>query len=207
MQRILVATDGSPSSAEAVAFAVELAGEHDSELIFAHVVRTVDVVPATGFGSIGGALPHEPTEHDYALLEEAAAVAAGHAIVPTTVLLRGDTVDEIVAYADSHDVDLIVVGSRGRGALAGALLGSVSRGIIGESKRPVLVVRAAAAPAESVVPPPPLSDGEEPEPAVAQRHDGCSRVTQAVLEHRAATRRRLPATPASARSGRAPRAS
>jgi len=59
-------------------------------------------------------------------------------------LLRGDTVDEIVAYADSHDVDLIVVGSRGHGGLASALLGSVSRGILGESKRPVLIVRAAA---------------------------------------------------------------
>ena len=59
-------------------------------------------------------------------------------------MLRGDTVDEIVAYADSCDVDLIVVGSRGHGAIASALLGSVSRDILGESKRPVLIVRAAA---------------------------------------------------------------
>jgi nucleotide-binding universal stress UspA family protein len=149
MKRILVATDGSPSSAEAVAFGVELAAEHDAELTFVHVVPTLDVVPVTGFGGIGGAFPHEPTEHDHVLLEEAAAVAAEHAIVSTTALLRGDTVDEIVAYADSHDVDLIVVGSRGHGAIAGALLGSVSRGILGESKRPVLIVRAAtvAAPA------------------------------------------------------------
>ena len=55
----------------------------------------------------------------------------------------GDTVDEIVAYADSHDADLIIVGSRGRGALAGTLLGSVSRGVLRESRRPVLIVRAA----------------------------------------------------------------
>ena len=59
-------------------------------------------------------------------------------------MLRGDTVNEIVAYADSHDVDLIVVGSRGHGAIASALLGSVSRGVLAESKRPVLIVRAAA---------------------------------------------------------------
>ena len=84
------------------------------------------------------------TEHDRALLEEAAAVAAEHDVVSTTAMLRGDTVDEIVAYADSHDVDLIVVGSRGHGAIASALLGSVSRGVLGESKRPVLIVRAAA---------------------------------------------------------------
>ena len=146
MKRILVATDGSPSSSEAVALSVELAAEHEAELIFVHVVPRLDVVPATG---IGGAFPREPSEHDHLLLEEAAAVAAEHAALSTTAILRGDTVDEIVAYADSHDVDLIVVGSRGHGTIASALLGSVSRGVLAESKRPVLIVRATpvAAPA------------------------------------------------------------
>ena len=147
MKRILVATDGSPSASEAVAFGVELAAEHTAELVFAHVVPVLDVIPPAGFGAIGGAFPHEPDEFDRTLLENAAAVAAEHGVVATTVLLRGDTVDEIVAYADSHDADLIVVGSRGHGAIAGALLGSVSLGILGESKRPVLIVRAATVPA------------------------------------------------------------
>ena len=70
-------------------------------------------------------------------------MAAEHEIDAKTALLRGDPVSEIVAYADSHDVDLIVVGSRGHGAIASALLGSVSRGVLSESKRPVLIVRAA----------------------------------------------------------------
>ena len=144
MKRILVATDGSPSAAEAVDFGVELAAEHASELLFVHVVPVVDVVPANGFG-IGGAFPHEPSELDRMLLVEAAELAVEQGIVATTVLLRGDTVDEIVAFADSHDVDLIVVGSRGHGAIAGALLGSVSRGVLRESKRPVLIVRAERA--------------------------------------------------------------
>ena len=144
MKRILVATDGSPSSTEAVAFGVELAAENETELIFIHVVPTLDVVPATGFGGVAGAFPHEVSEYDRTLLDEAAAVAAGHEIVSTTAMLRGDTVDEIVAYADSHDVDLVVVGSRGHGSIASALLGSVSRGVLGESKRPILIVRAAS---------------------------------------------------------------
>lgn len=146
MKRILVATDGSQSSAEAIDFAVELAGEHGAELIFVHVVPLLDVVPVTGFDLLGGAYPHEPDAHDHELLEQAAAVAARHGLVSTTALLRGDTVDEIVAYGDSHDVDLTVVGSRGRGRLANALLGSVSSGVLGESKRPVLIVRGTPAP-------------------------------------------------------------
>ncbi len=144
MKRILVTTDGSPSSTEAVAFGVELATEHEAELIFVHVVPTLDIVPATGFGGMSGAFPHEPSDHDHVLLEDAAAVASEHGVVSTTAMLRGDTVDEIVAYADSHDVDLIVVGSRGHGAIAGALLGSVSLGLLGESKRPILIVKAAS---------------------------------------------------------------
>jgi nucleotide-binding universal stress UspA family protein len=142
MKRILVATDGSVSAAEAVEFGVELAADHTAELVFVHVVPAIDVVPATMW--IGGAFPHEPSAEDRAVLEDAAAIAADHGVPSTTALLTGDPVDEIVAYADSHDVDLTVVGSRGHGAFVGALLGSVSRGILSESKRPVLVVRAAA---------------------------------------------------------------
>jgi nucleotide-binding universal stress UspA family protein len=144
MKTIVVATDGSPASAEAVSFGVELACEQESELIFVHVVPTLDVVPVSGFGSIGGAFPHEPTKHDHELLEEAATAAADDGVIATTALLRGDTADEIVAFADSHDADLIVVGSRGHGSISSALLGSVSRGVLRESKRPVLIVRAAA---------------------------------------------------------------
>lgn len=140
MKRILIATDGSPASAEAVDFGVELAAEHAAELIFVHVVPALDVVPATPFG-IGGAFPHEATDSDADALENAAALAAAHGVIATTAMLTGNVVDEIVAFADSHDVDLTIVGSRGRGAVAGALLGSISRGVLGESKRPVLVVR------------------------------------------------------------------
>ncbi|MGZ8701395.1 MAG: universal stress protein [Gaiellaceae bacterium] len=153
MNRILVATDGSVESAEAVKFGVELAAEHETELIFVHVVPAVDLVPATVFG-IGGAFPHGPSIEDRALLEDAAAVAEEHGVLSTTTLLTGDTVDEIVAYADSHDVDLIVAGSRGHGTIATALLGSVSRGILRESKRPVLVVRAASVTESADVRPP-----------------------------------------------------
>lgn len=144
MKRILIATDGSPASQEAVEFGIELAREHASELIFVHVVPTLDIVPMGPFG-VGGAFPHEVTAADEDALDDAVARAAEHGLVSTTAMLRGDVVDEIVAFADSHDADLTIVGSRGRGAVTGALLGSVSRGVLAESKRPVLVVRGTPA--------------------------------------------------------------
>ncbi len=143
MKRILVATDGSVSSTEAVQFGVELAAENAAELIFVHVVPVLDVVPASGFG-IGGAFPHEVSKVDRSLLDDAAAVATEHGVVSTTALVRGDTVEEILGYADTHDVDVIVVGSRGQGAVAATLLGSVSRAVLRQARRPVVVVRAGA---------------------------------------------------------------
>ena len=143
MNKILIATDGSPASQEAVEFGVELAEEQDAAVVFVHVVPLIDRVPMSSFGMVG-ALPHEPSKHDREALEEAEAVAVQHGVRATTELMRGDTVDEIVACANSLDVDLIVVGSRGHGTLASALLGSVSRGVLSESKRPVAVIRGLA---------------------------------------------------------------
>jgi nucleotide-binding universal stress UspA family protein len=147
MKKILIATDGSASSAEAIEFGVELAAEHEAKVIFLHVAPSLDVVPVAGFGMVGAVprVPHELDAFDRAPLEDAEQIAAREGVEASSKLLAGNAVDEIVAYADSQGVDMIVVGSRGHGALASALLGSVSRGVLSESKRPVAIIRGLAA--------------------------------------------------------------
>lgn len=144
MKRILIATDGSPSAREAVAFGLELAADQDAVATFVFVVPAVDVVPTGGFG-LTASMPHKVTDAEYEPLERAREQAEGAGVAAHARLLRGEAVDEIVAFADVIDADLIVVGSRGHGTLASTLLGSVSRGVLHEARRPVLVVRGVAA--------------------------------------------------------------
>jgi nucleotide-binding universal stress UspA family protein len=94
------------------------------------------------------ALPHEIGDDDRKILREAAELAAEKGIEVRTELLRGDPADQIVAYADLMDADLIVVGSRGHGAITSALIGSVSRALLRESRRPVLIVQGTHVAAE-----------------------------------------------------------
>ena len=143
MKKILIATDGSAPAHDAVEFGLELAAEHSARAFVVHVTPAVDVMPYSNFGYVAPALPHEFDEHDREPLREAAQLAAEKGADVETALLKGRPADEIVAYADSIDADLIVVGSRGHGSIASALIGSVSLGVLHESRRPVLIVRAA----------------------------------------------------------------
>ena len=145
MKKILIATDGSPAAREAVEAGLELAGEHASKVTFLHVVSTIDWRVAR----LGPSRPRphrlEITEEDTAL-HEAAALANEKGIEYELELIAGETADEIAIYGDLIGADLIVVGSRGLGAIAGAVLGSVSRAVLHQAKCPVLVVRGSRAP-------------------------------------------------------------
>jgi nucleotide-binding universal stress UspA family protein len=151
MKKIVIATDGSESAQQALEFGLDLAAEQGATPFLVHVAPAVDVVPSAGFAVPAQTVPHEPEHQDRVALREAAEIAAKKGVTAKTELLVGFPADEIVAFADNIDADLIVVGSRGHGAIASALLGSVSRAVLHNSRRPVLVVREARVAAEAAV--------------------------------------------------------
>ena len=145
MKKILIATDGSEPSQEAVEFGLELAVEQKADVTFVHVI------PAEYFygGRLGPAFPmqhEEPIDESETALNDAAEAAKAAGVAYTLERISAPPVDGILSIADKHEADLIVVGSRGRGAIGAALLGSVSRDLVGRATRPVLVVKTTRVP-------------------------------------------------------------
>lgn len=132
MDSILVATDGSECSRAAVAAGIQLAKDEQAKLRFVHVVRPSEWLTEGGIREEDADSP----------LEQAAQQAHEQGIETELELIPAEdsVANEIIAYARASGSDLIVVGSRRRGRLATALLGSVSRELVSTADRPVLVV-------------------------------------------------------------------
>jgi nucleotide-binding universal stress UspA family protein len=132
---ILVAWDGSEHARRALSEAVDLARTQEGRLTLLSVAAPIHAWP--------GYVP-PVTEAD---LESSAnqVLAEGEALVPDGIPVSGKAVVgypglELVKRAEAANHDLIVMGSRGRGAVRSAVLGSVSHFVLNHSSVPVLIV-------------------------------------------------------------------
>lgn len=141
---ILVAVDFSDASKSAVRCARELAAKYGASLHLLHVVADPASQPwaAEAFSlSFGDLVVQWQEQARRSLLSELPAEEQGRAVIATPV---GSAYAEIIAYARQHDVDLIVMGTHGRGALEHLLLGSVAERVVRKAPCAVLTVRQAA---------------------------------------------------------------
>ena len=136
MKTILVATDGSESGRHALDEGLELAQASGAAVTVVYVRHTP--LPVLGEPFYERVLSAELRRANETVTI-AAAVAHSMEIETETEVLEGDPAGRILELARLRDVDLIVVGSRGLGPIAGAPLGSVSREVVQRADRPVLV--------------------------------------------------------------------
>jgi nucleotide-binding universal stress UspA family protein len=138
---ILAAIDDSAHAARALDEAVDLARAQRSRL-------TLMCVASRGSwrylaGPYAGMMPTQEDADEAAERTIAAArTRVGDELPVTTVVSRGSPAEAILARAEAGDHDLIVMGSRGRGPAASALLGSVSHHVLHHGRVPVLIVHA-----------------------------------------------------------------
>lgn len=145
-QRILVATDGSELSQKAIDSALALAAKLGASVV---AVKVVPPYPQSYFeGSMAVDIQQiARTEERWAAeamksLEsvQAAGVVRGVTVTPTVV--RADQVAEaLIAAAQKHHCDLIVMASHGRRGVSRLLLGSETQHVLTHSHIPVLVLR------------------------------------------------------------------
>ena len=143
MKRILVAYDGSPHSKNALEWALDLSLLTRAKITAVKVAEMADITPYFKVGGSTGMIEEieEHKEADRRILDAATLAAQSRGVAITTELLFGNIALAILEYAKENDMNLIVAGTRGHGALEGMLMGSVTRNLISLSKIPVLVVK------------------------------------------------------------------
>jgi nucleotide-binding universal stress UspA family protein len=144
-KKILLATDGSEEAELATRAAVELANSTGSELHVVYVEPLPDFMKKNAAGAPGydRELYEKIEEEGRETLRKLVwRVKVAGGTVADSHLRMGVVAEEIVAFADELEVDLIIVGSRGLRGIRRTLVGSVSESVFRHADCPVMVVRA-----------------------------------------------------------------
>lgn len=136
-RHILVPIDFSEQSRHALVYAMGLASKFGSDLHLLNVIEDSFLYAASTSPEY-----RKPFE-DKAVAELQKMVAETHSegVVARCVVRGGKAFDETVKYATEESIDLIVIGTHGRGAAAYMFLGSVAENVLRTAPCPVLTVR------------------------------------------------------------------
>ena len=142
LKNILVATDFGDASAAALAYGRELARTFDATLHVLHVAD--DVYMRLGGDAYVGVLPELQKDIEASAnkqLDDLLVNNDARPVIKRAVVTSAATAVAIVQYARDLEIDLIIVGTHGRGAMAHLLMGSVAERVVRTAHCPVLTVR------------------------------------------------------------------
>lgn len=142
-RNIVVATDGSENTQKAISYGIEIAKLSGGTV---HALYVVDIssfssIPMSSEGGWEAMYEILKTEGEKAVsVVKNQGEAAG--VEVREIVLEGHPVNEIIEFAESNNVDLIVMGTLGKTGFDRFLLGSVAEKVVRGSKVPVMVVRS-----------------------------------------------------------------
>jgi nucleotide-binding universal stress UspA family protein len=143
LRKILVPIDGSECSLYAAKHAVNLAKDENAQLFCIHVIGSIPY----GYQLDGSAVQEyfENIENQAkSWFDKVRDMVKNEGISePKTETFSGveSVIESIIDYATNKDVDLIVIGTRGRTGLKRLIMGSVANGVVQHAHCPVLLVR------------------------------------------------------------------
>ncbi|MDG7049814.1 MAG: universal stress protein [Nitrososphaerota archaeon] len=135
--KILVCCDGSKHSDKAIKLSCDVAKKYDSDLTIMYVVdKTLksDVFAGSEYTKI-------LRKYAQDTILKAQRLAKSQGIEPNVIIKEGNVSEQIIQYSKKSRTDLIVVGSKGLGAVLRFMLGSVSTKIANHSLCSVLIVK------------------------------------------------------------------
>ena len=139
IKTILHPTDFSKPSEYALRLACALARDYQARLLLLHVVE-----PPVYYGELGMAVPLPADFHESLHQRLSRLVPVESGILVETILVEGNTSQQILRVAEEHHCDLIILGTHARTGLSRVLLGSVAEKIVRNARCPVLSVHPAS---------------------------------------------------------------
>ena len=137
IKKILVPLDGSKNSIRGLDMAIGLARQCNATIIGLHVIYA----PSHSEFGFKGELDKGANEIIRQFMESAKNKAAQNGILLKDKTVFGDIGYQIVSFAKKNNIDLIVIGSRGRGVIKEMIFGRILHYVIHTTKIPVLLIK------------------------------------------------------------------
>jgi nucleotide-binding universal stress UspA family protein len=136
-EHILFPTDGSEGATVAFDHVLDIASAHGAEVHVINVADTTQMSTTRIRGEVIDALEEEGEE----LIEETTDRATRRGVTTVSEVVRGEPYTTIVEYADTYEIDVIVMPTHGRRGLERFLLGSTTERVVRRANVPVLTIQ------------------------------------------------------------------